>query len=231
MEISSKHYQGKVCRKCNQNLRYKSDQSCVTCRKRREQENSTAIAIQKQKYYQENRDSILTQKREYYDANREQRKAYNQEYFQENRDRLNSCSREYYQENRDSILTQKRQYHKKNSAILVVKARHKRARRELATTDGHTLQQLKERFALFGNQCVYCLSSDRLTVDHFFPLLSGGLDVIGNTVPACLSCNSSKGAKDPLQWMREQGLSEHHIETLSKLILAVNSHTVKAKTG
>lgn len=52
-----------------------------------------------------------------------------------------------------------------------------------------------------GGYCFYCGSKpDRLTVDHIVPLSRGGHDTIGNRIPACLSCNSSKGAKTFMEW-------------------------------
>lgn len=45
----------------------------------------------------------------------------------------------------------------------------------------------------FGNRCAYCgKKADPITQDHFVPVTAGGLTVLGNIVPACASCNSSK---------------------------------------
>lgn len=51
------------------------------------------------------------------------------------------------------------------------------------------------------NSCAYCGSgTEPLTVDHVVPLSRGGHDSIGNTLPACLSCNSSKRAMTIMEW-------------------------------
>lgn len=52
----------------------------------------------------------------------------------------------------------------------------------------------------FEGKCVYCGISDRLEQDHVTPISKGGLHTVGNVVPACKSCNSRKGAKDPRAW-------------------------------
>ena len=56
-------------------------------------------------------------------------------------------------------------------------------------------------FAEFNHACAYCLRTDRkLTVDHMEPVSKGGDNTRANIVPACLSCNSSKGDRS-IFWM------------------------------
>ncbi len=58
----------------------------------------------------------------------------------------------------------------------------------------------------FDNKCAYCEEGEGVVQDHFFPLnprngnKSGGY-VVGNIVPACQSCNSRKGNKDPFDFI------------------------------
>lgn len=50
-----------------------------------------------------------------------------------------------------------------------------------------------------GHNCVYCsISNDDqdLQPDHLWPETKGGLHVIGNVVPSCPTCNSKRGSKD-----------------------------------
>jgi len=56
-----------------------------------------------------------------------------------------------------------------------------------------------------GARCVYCGSTDNLSVDHLFPRIKGGADRVENLVCSCKSCNSSKGKKDLMAWYRERG--------------------------
>ncbi|MDD3051375.1 MAG: HNH endonuclease [Candidatus Cloacimonetes bacterium] len=59
-----------------------------------------------------------------------------------------------------------------------------------------------------GKICNYCGSSQNLALDHIFPQRYGGKDDAENLIFACRKCNSSKGKKDLLEWMkfREQFL-------------------------
>ncbi len=53
--------------------------------------------------------------------------------------------------------------------------------------------------------CCYCGSRDHLTADHLIPTKRGGANTGENLVWACRSCNSSKCARDALEWLAERG--------------------------
>lgn len=61
-----------------------------------------------------------------------------------------------------------------------------------------TTQEWEAVVQSFGGRCVYCGSgSKKITMDHIQPISKGGAHSKENVVPACKSCNSRKGAKDP----------------------------------
>ena len=53
-----------------------------------------------------------------------------------------------------------------------------------------------------GQICNYCGSNSNLALDHIFPKKYGGTDDAENLIYACKSCNSSKGKKDLIDWMK-----------------------------
>ena len=57
---------------------------------------------------------------------------------------------------------------------------------------------------LSGQKCSYCGSINDLALDHIFPKKFGGKDVGDNLIYACRSCNSSKGKKDLMEWMKSR---------------------------
>jgi len=57
---------------------------------------------------------------------------------------------------------------------------------------------------LSGNKCSYCSASGKLALDHLFPKKLGGKDTGDNLIYACQSCNSSKGKKDLMEWMKSK---------------------------
>jgi hypothetical protein len=60
----------------------------------------------------------------------------------------------------------------------------------------------------WNNKCAYCnnppIDTRSLTVDHVKPKSKGGEDRTSNCVPACRSCNHSKGSMEWTSWFRDQ---------------------------
>jgi hypothetical protein len=54
--------------------------------------------------------------------------------------------------------------------------------------------------ARHGGQCAYCHIAPATTRDHVIPVSRGGTSWIGNILPACESCNSSKHNKLLIEW-------------------------------
>jgi 5-methylcytosine-specific restriction endonuclease McrA len=61
-------------------------------------------------------------------------------------------------------------------------------------------------WATTGGRCIYCCrlvdfsGLEAFHVDHFIPRSAGGSDRLENLVPACSSCNLSKGARRFHDW-------------------------------
>lgn len=63
-----------------------------------------------------------------------------------------------------------------------------------------------ERLKLILPQaCCYCGTRDSLSLDHLFASKFGGQDTGDNIVWSCRPCNSSKGARDLLEWLTARG--------------------------
>lgn len=69
-------------------------------------------------------------------------------------------------------------------------------------------QEWKETLIFFGGECAYCggtpRKGKRLTKDHLEAVSGGGRTIQSNIVPACQTCNSSKGAEDFKEWFMKQ---------------------------
>ena len=57
--------------------------------------------------------------------------------------------------------------------------------------------------------CAYCGATDRaLQRDTMLPISRGGAYTLENVVPACGSCNASKGNDEVTSWLRRKRLDE-----------------------
>lgn len=82
-------------------------------------------------------------------------------------------------------------------------------------------QEWKECVIFFGGECAYCgcttRKGQRLTRDHLEPISRGGRTAQDNIVPACSSCNSSKGAEDFKDWyMKQPFFSQERLNRIFK---------------
>lgn len=50
-------------------------------------------------------------------------------------------------------------------------------------------------FAVYGEECLKCGTTENITIDHIKPVARGGKNRLWNLQPLCQSCNSSKGTK------------------------------------
>lgn len=76
--------------------------------------------------------------------------------------------------------------------------RYKARKRSLLST--LTLEQWANIKRHFNNCCAYCGNNSLLTQDHLVPLSKGGEYTHNNIIPACKSCNSSKGPRSFFEW-------------------------------
>lgn len=60
-------------------------------------------------------------------------------------------------------------------------------------------RDVRRLHARYRGQCAYC-DSKATSLDHVIPISRGGVDGIGNLIPACWSCNSSKHQKLIIEW-------------------------------
>lgn len=65
-------------------------------------------------------------------------------------------------------------------------------------------QQFRQHiFNAWHHRCAYC-TAPADTLDHVKPRHKGGGTITSNLVPACQSCNRSKGSEDWLSWYQRQ---------------------------
>ena len=165
----------------------------------------------------------MTKKQEYAKQwradNAESIKAYKKQYRIDNKEKINKYFREYYQSdkgksakysNKDKIAKYKKYYNQtKRGKELKRIANQARRTLQRGLDATFTLEQWKEKLKYYGYRCAYCNKHQRelidvLQQDHFVPVTKGGGYTDSNIVPACKSCNVSKGDKTCIIWLTSQ---------------------------
>lgn len=84
-------------------------------------------------------------------------------------------------------------------------ARDRRRAKEAGAEGYYTKDDVRELLRHHGRTCFYCSAPlTKFHIDHFIPLARGGTNYPENLRLSCASCNCSKGAKMPWEWMPDR---------------------------
>lgn len=137
------------------------------------EEHGGRLRLLRQKWREEHPESISLKNRAYYLAHRERIKAYNRAYKQS---------------------AKGKQVHRRGTV--------RRRARKANVLDTLTSAQWQAVITYFGDTCAYCgMPSGSLEYEHVVPLSGGGEHAATNVIPACKSCNSSKGSLSLAKWL------------------------------
>ncbi len=109
-------------------------------------------------------------------------------------------TRAWYAANLDRANATSRAWRIANADIVRFNNARRRAREQAAETCQVTRQEWLRLVRRYDECCAYCGANELLTQDHVVPLSRGGRHAIGNLLPACGTCNSSKGARLLMEW-------------------------------
>lgn len=156
------------------------------------EKNKEKISANRRRWYLENRETILEKQR--------LERASNPEKYKERKRLANA-------KNPEPARARTKKWREENPEKY---RHHQRARRaaKLGADGAHSADDVESLFHLQKGKCHWCkkrLTMDTKTVDHIIPLSKGGSDNPSNLCIACRDCNSSKHAKDPLDFAREKG--------------------------
>lgn len=162
---------------------------CETCNKEHRRLKMLEYAA---KYRKNNRAKVRRASLNWYNNNKDHAQEKNRE-WRDRRDKeeFNAYMRDYKLRNRDRIRQINQTYYAKNREQIIAKILESDARRA-ASAGTYTQEQLRQRFAFWGNRCVGCGAEDNLTIDHTIPLSCGGTNWPANIRPLCRRCNGSK---------------------------------------
>ena len=111
-------------------------------------------------------------------------------------DRVREANRRFRQANTEYLREYLRAWKAANPEKVAAWHVNRRARMRGAAVIEFSPEELAARLAYFGHSCWMC-GEPAESVDHVKPLARGGAHMLCNLRPACVSCNSAKGATWP----------------------------------
>ena len=141
----------------------------------------------------------------YYWANPELCRQRTRNWAKRNPDMVKKKSREWNQANRERANASLREWRKHNKDKIAAWNRTVRAQRKTAKRFEVTIKDWRKLVNRFGGRCAYCDTKTTLTTEHVVPLVRGGAHSIGNIIPVCAHCNSSKGKRLLIEWRKYRG--------------------------
>lgn len=164
--------------------------------------------IQKQKEYRvANKDKLNAATVAWQKANQEHVKAYQKQWSTDNHDHVIEKSKIWRKTNSDRSRAQAAKWAKENPDLRRISAGARRARAR--TQVGYVSKDIAKKLMLLQRgKCAICntdLEKSGNHLDHVMPLVLGGLHDDSNFQLLCPSCNLSKNAKHPVDFMQEKG--------------------------
>lgn len=109
-----------------------------------------------------------------------------------------ASDREWQRRNRDRVAARNSRWKRANPATVVAQSNRRRSK----TVGSYTAEEWSA--IPFNDRCSYCGGVGQMQVEHVVPISSGGSNTIENIVPACRSCNGSKGNKSLVFYLAQR---------------------------
>lgn len=167
--------------------------------------NSERLRQRRIVYCIENASEIKLRVAEYAKRNAEQISKQKAIYYLKSRPRIRGAHREYYAKNSDKIRSSTAAWARANGDKRRVITQNRRARKLGGKLSRGLCAKLMR---LQKGKCACChvnLKVSKYHLDHIQPLSKGGKHADSNIQLLCAHCNSSKSARDPIDFMQSRG--------------------------
>lgn len=112
-----------------------------------------------------------------------------------------------YLNERDRRIAYAMDYARKNPHVGQAAKRKRKAKLAVSGMFEVTSRDWKRMVDRHGSTCFYCGRKGPVTMDHVMPVSRGGTHSVGNLVPACANCNSSKRHRTVMEWRLSKRVS------------------------
>ena len=195
------------CLMCNDEYQRSHRQNCREACRRHRIANRDVLLEKQRQYRVNNLEKTKESTRKYIAANPDKVRQFKKAWRHANKDRRNASQRKYANANRETVRASLREYYKNNKELFFRHNANRRAKKR-AAEGSHTREDVAEIRRMQRDKCAYCgvRLNGRGHVDHIMALANGGSNWPANLQLTCKPCNLSKGAKDALEFARQQGL-------------------------
>lgn len=186
-------------------IRLVSNGGCIACNKEWRAENAEAIRVQRKGFWEENRERLCEALRARYAANPEPYKAAAKKNAAENPERKRATDKAWRESHSEYLAGYYLAWARANPDKMASKA-HKRRAAKLGFTEHFTPRDVQEIFILQRGRCALCCKRLKTIEarDHIIALAKGGSNDRRNIQLTHKSCNSKKGARDQMEFMRSE---------------------------
>jgi 5-methylcytosine-specific restriction endonuclease McrA len=189
----------------------------IAAAKKYQKENPELVASQWKRYREENRELLNEKAKARYWADPEKHRekaardrakdpvgyrAKRRQWRLENLDKYLEVERRSAEKHREKRNAAAREYAKANPE----NNRRQQHRRRIRLQSGEVFtvleRDLRRLLHRYNHACFYCGGEEGLTLDHVIPVARGEFSrhSIGNLIPACKPCNSSKSDRTIMEW-------------------------------
>jgi 5-methylcytosine-specific restriction endonuclease McrA len=206
------YFTGKACPHGHLANRYVNGKGCVVCaqasRLRWAIDNPEKAGEQKKRQYQAHKEVFKEKAADRRRVKAEEISASKRESYARNRAAVLASVRNYAEKNRPLLRAKNKLWRTSNRDLVAEIDRNKRARRRGAP-GSHTAADIQDISRMQRGRCAYCkckLSRVNQHVDHIIALVRGGSNDRSNLQLLCRTCNLSKHARDPIEFVQTRGL-------------------------
>jgi 5-methylcytosine-specific restriction endonuclease McrA len=160
--------------------------------------NAEKINTQKAKYRAENAERLRAESAAWKKANPEKKKKMDKAYREANRKKIADNMRRWQVNNKDKVKASTGKFRRANPELYREFTLRRRARR---AHNGVNMVTSDEIATIVAQPCAACDAPAPSTVDHVVPIARGGAHSIGNLMPLCGPCNTSKNDMLWIEWI------------------------------
>lgn len=191
------YFLNKACPKGHNDLRYTSNRNCLAC-----------VALRSRQWYSDpvNADRVTAKNKHWWVTRKDEEFVRNREWRIANAERVKETTRAWRAKNKERFKEKGLEWARANKPRKSAYLNAYRARKR-NNGGAHTFLDVEALLVAQRDRCVACRKtlSGKYHVDHIIALKNCGSNDRQNLQILCPSCNSTKSARHPIEFMQSMG--------------------------